>query len=396
MTDPNPTVILGFDGTVVNVRPSPMVADFSSRGPSLVTPQILKPDVIAPGVSILAAWSEAVSPSQLEEDKRITKFNIISGTSMACPHASGIVALLKAAYPTWSPSAIKSAIMTSAYSVDNTNSPIRDLAKGASSNPWAYGSGHVDPKKALSPGLVYDISKEDYAKFFCSLVLFKNKTTIQYSRELTNVGPVNSVYKVTVTAPSTVQVTVKPAKMVFKKVGEKQRYTATFKDNKSRKAAVGAAFGWIVWSNAQYKVGSSWKTYSQCQENRPETFRLMPCPVTNIGSLVSQFMLDKDREVNQRLVYHKGSNSSSNFCLDGTLEPALSPSGDLRYRDNPKCSYRPGSGKAGGVGMILMNSTAVKELVTDAYFAPTVAVGKKAGDLIKNYVRIDPNPTVRP
>ncbi|KAF2309222.1 hypothetical protein GH714_001245 [Hevea brasiliensis] len=292
MTDPNPTVILGFDGTVVNVRPSPMVADFSSRGPSLVTPQILKPDVIAPGVSILAAWSEAVSPSQLEEDKRITKFNIISGTSMACPHASGIVALLKAAYPTWSPSAIKSAIMTSAYSVDNTNSPIRDLAKGASSNPWAYGSGHVDPKKALSPGLVYDISKEDYAKFFCSLgyphdtiemymsqlklnvscsnkfsdlgdlnypsfsVLFKNKTTIQYSRELTNVGPVNSVYKVTVTAPSTVQVSVKPAKMVFKKVGEKQRYTATFKDNKSRKAAVGAAFGWIVWSNAQYKVSS--------------------------------------------------------------------------------------------------------------------------------------------
>ncbi|KAJ9141455.1 hypothetical protein P3X46_031993 [Hevea brasiliensis] len=292
MTDPNPTVILGFDGTVVNVRPSPMVADFSSRGPSLVTPQILKPDVIAPGVSILAAWSEAVSPSQLEEDKRITKFNIISGTSMACPHASGIVALLKAAYPTWSPSAIKSAIMTSAYSVDNTNSPIRDLAKGASSNPWAYGSGHVDPKKALSPGLVYDISKEDYAKFFCSLgyphdtiemymsqlklnvscsnkfsdlgdlnypsfsVLFKNKTTIQYSRELTNVGPVNSVYKVTVTAPSTVQVSVKPAKMVFKKVGEKQRYTATFKDKKSRKAAVGAAFGWIVWSNAQYKVSS--------------------------------------------------------------------------------------------------------------------------------------------
>ncbi|KAF2309223.1 hypothetical protein GH714_001248 [Hevea brasiliensis] len=71
----------------------------------------------------------------------------------------------------------------------------------------------------------------------------------------------------------------------------------------------------------------------------------MPCPVTNIGSLVSQFMLDKDREANQRLVYHKGSNSSSNFCLDGTLESALSPSGDLRYRDNPKCSYRPGSGQ---------------------------------------------------
>lgn len=76
---PNPTAVLSFGGTVLDVRPSPVVAAFSSRGPNIVTPQILKPDVIGPGVNILAAWSEAVGPTGLEKDTRRTKFNIMSG-----------------------------------------------------------------------------------------------------------------------------------------------------------------------------------------------------------------------------------------------------------------------------------------------------------------------------
>lgn len=79
-SDPKPTALLSFGGTVVNVRPSPVVAAFSSRGPNLVTPQILKPDVIGPGVNILAAWSEAIGPTGLEKDTRKTQFNIMSGT----------------------------------------------------------------------------------------------------------------------------------------------------------------------------------------------------------------------------------------------------------------------------------------------------------------------------
>lgn len=78
-TGRNPTVVLGFRGMVVDVRPSPMVASFSSRGPNPITPEILKPDVIGPGVNILAAWPEVASPTHLEEDRRITKFNIVSG-----------------------------------------------------------------------------------------------------------------------------------------------------------------------------------------------------------------------------------------------------------------------------------------------------------------------------
>jgi len=78
-SDPNPTAVLGFRGTVLNVRPSPVVAAFSSRGPNMVTRQILKPDVIGPGVNILAGWSESIGPSGLPDDTRKTQFNIVSG-----------------------------------------------------------------------------------------------------------------------------------------------------------------------------------------------------------------------------------------------------------------------------------------------------------------------------
>ena len=80
-SDRDPTALLTFGGTVLNVRPSPMVAAFSSRGPNMVTPHILKPDVIGPGVNILAAWSEAVGPAGLDTDTKKIQFNIVSGTT---------------------------------------------------------------------------------------------------------------------------------------------------------------------------------------------------------------------------------------------------------------------------------------------------------------------------
>ncbi|KAL2553771.1 Subtilase family protein [Forsythia ovata] len=289
-TDKNPTAVLRFGGTVVNVKPSPVVAAFSSRGPNMVTPQILKPDVIGPGVNILAAWSEAVGPTGLQQDTRRTKFNIMSGTSMSCPHISGLAALLKAAHPDWSPSAIRSALMTTAYTLDNTNSPLRDAVDNSFSNPWAHGSGHVDPRKALSPGLIYDITPEEYIMFLCSLdytlehvqtivkrsnitcsrkftdpsqlnypsfsVLFGKSRVARYSRELTNVGAARSIYQVTVEAPKNVVVTVKPSSLVFRNVGDKQRYTVTFVSKKGVNQLGGNAFGSISWKNAQHLVKS--------------------------------------------------------------------------------------------------------------------------------------------
>lgn len=288
-SDPNPTAVISFGGTVLDVRPSPVVAAFSSRGPNLVTPQILKPDVIGPGVNILAAWSEAIGPTGLEEDSRKSQFNIMSGTSMSCPHISGLAALLKAAHPNWSPSAMKSALMTTAYTHDNTKSPLRDAAGGTFSNPWAHGSGHVDPSKAVSPGLVYDISSDDYVAFLCSLdytieqvqviakgnvtcsrkysdpgqlnypsfsVVFGNKRVVRYTRELTNVGAAGSIYKVIVSGPPAVNIVVKPSKLFFASVGEKKRYTVTFVSSKGSSRTARSEFGSVLWANPQHLVRS--------------------------------------------------------------------------------------------------------------------------------------------
>ncbi|KAL6992328.1 hypothetical protein U1Q18_010434 [Sarracenia purpurea var. burkii] len=73
----------------------------------------LQPDITAPGVNILAAWSEASSPTKLADDHRVVQYNIDSGTSMSCPHVGAAAALLKAIHPTWSSAAIRSALITS-------------------------------------------------------------------------------------------------------------------------------------------------------------------------------------------------------------------------------------------------------------------------------------------
>ncbi|KAL6569722.1 hypothetical protein OROMI_014236 [Orobanche minor] len=270
-----PTALLTFGKTEVNVKPSPVVASFSSRGPNRAKAQILKPDVIGPGVNILAAW------------KRPQSFYIDSGTSMSCPHISGLAALLKAAHPEWSPSAIKSALMTTAYTNDNTNSPLRDASRRSISTPWAHGAGYVDPTKAFSPGLVYDASTEDYIAFLCSInyttaviqsmtnrsnvecagalrnpgdlnypslsVVFDTSgVVVNYTRELTNVEDAGSTYHATVEAPENVVVNVQPSELIFEKVGDKRRYNVTFTSQiKGVDYPPAYSFGYITWKNGK-------------------------------------------------------------------------------------------------------------------------------------------------
>ncbi|KAI4977001.1 hypothetical protein ZWY2020_050608 [Hordeum vulgare] len=132
---------------------------FSSRGPSPAFPGILKPDVTAPGVSILAA----------ERDSYVFK----SGTSMACPHVSAVTAMLKSVHRDWSPAMIKSAIVTTASVTDRFGMPIQ--ANGVPrklADPFDFGGGHMDPERAVDPGLVYDLDAREYNKFFnCTLEL---------------------------------------------------------------------------------------------------------------------------------------------------------------------------------------------------------------------------------
>lgn len=297
-SDSNPTATMALGETELGVKPSPVVAAFSSRGPNFITPQVLKPDLIAPGMNILAGWSGAVGPSGLAEDKRRVSFNIISGTSMSCPHVSGLAALIKAAHMDWSPAAIKSALMTTAYSKYTTGETIKDVSTGSSATPFDYGAGHVDPVAALDPGLVYDLAVEDYLSFLCALNYTASEirqttkrdftcdsskkyslgdlnypsfavdletasgkgggsgasTTLKYTRTLTNVGTPGT-YKVSVSPliPS-VKISVEPESLSFSEAYEKKTYTVTFVASSAPSGT--ASFARLEWSDGKHIVGS--------------------------------------------------------------------------------------------------------------------------------------------
>ncbi|XP_065865753.1 subtilisin-like protease SBT1.6 [Euphorbia lathyris] len=292
----NPTATIDFKGTIVGIKPAPVVASFSARGPSGLNPEILKPDLIAPGVNILAAWTDAVGPTGLDSDSRRTEFNILSGTSMACPHISGAAALLKSAHPDWSPAAIRSAMMTTANIFDNINHPMLDEATGKPATPYDFGAGHVNLDRAMDPGLVYDITNNDYVNFLCGVgyspkaiqvitrspvncpakkpmpgnlnypsiaALFPTSASAGTSsrafiRTLTNVGPVNSVYHARIEAPKGATITVKPSRLVFSEAVKKRSYVVTITAN-TRNLVLddsGAAFGSISWSDGKHVVRS--------------------------------------------------------------------------------------------------------------------------------------------
>nr|CAD1839165.1 unnamed protein product [Ananas comosus var. bracteatus] len=160
-----PVASISFNGTCLGTSPAPVVAFFSSRGPSSQSPGILKPDILGPGVNVLAAWPFDETST---ENSTNPTFSVISGTSMSTPHLSGIAALIKAAHPDWSPAAIKSAIMTTADIADNDGNLIMDETRSPA-NFFATGAGHVNASKAMNPGLVYDIVVDDYVAYLCGL-----------------------------------------------------------------------------------------------------------------------------------------------------------------------------------------------------------------------------------
>ncbi|KAK6269421.1 PREDICTED: subtilisin-like protease SBT5.4 [Theobroma cacao] len=279
-----PTAYITPAKTELGSKPAPFMASFSSRGPNVIEPSILKPDITAPGVSIIAAFSEAVGPSEETSDKRRMPFTSMSGTSMSCPHVSGIVGLLKSLHPDWSPSAIKSAIMTSARTRDNTGNPMVD-STNKKATPFAYGAGHVRPNRAMDPGLVYDLTVDDYLNYLCSrgynqsmIRLFSDKPytcpksfslsdfnypsisvdkfggSATVSRKVKNVGSPGT-YRARVRSPAGVTVSVNPSTLTFEKKGEEKKFEVTFKA-KSNGQPAGFVFGQLIWSNGHHYVRS--------------------------------------------------------------------------------------------------------------------------------------------
>ncbi|XP_010495057.1 PREDICTED: subtilisin-like protease SBT4.15 [Camelina sativa] len=254
----NPQAVIFKTKTTTMVAPS--IASFSARGPQRISPNILKPDISAPGLNILAAYSKLASVTGYSDDNRKTLFTIMSGTSMACPHAAAAAAYVKSFHPDWSPAAIKSALMTTA-------TPMR--IKGDEAE-LSYGSGQINPRRAIHPGLVYDITEDAYLRFLCKegynstsigLLIRNNKnntTKTEYRcenfkrglgsdglnypsmhkqvsstdtkvsevfyRSVTNVGYGPSNYVAKVWAPKGLRVEVVPKAMSFERPGEKKNF----------------------------------------------------------------------------------------------------------------------------------------------------------------------------
>jgi subtilisin family serine protease len=158
------------NGAAVNIKMSPSVfvtdvpevgnimASFSSRGPNKASYDIIKPDITAPGVKILAAGSSQPLLSPAGRD-----FVYLQGTSMSSPHIAGMAALLKAEHGNWTPAMIKSALMTTArqnLTKENGVTP---------ADPFDFGAGHAAPVQANNPGLTYDIDNFDYYAFLCGI-----------------------------------------------------------------------------------------------------------------------------------------------------------------------------------------------------------------------------------
>ncbi|KDP32632.1 hypothetical protein JCGZ_13182 [Jatropha curcas] len=273
--------------TQFDTKPAPVMAAFSSRGPSYVDPSILKPDITAPGVSIIAAFSLAVSPTEEDFDKRRIAFNTESGTSMSCPHVSGIVGLLKTLHPDWSPAAIRSALMTTARTRGNNMEPIIDSSTNKEATPFDYGAGHVNPNKAMDPGLIYDLTENDYLNFLCAkgynktqIRLFSSKpyscpksfkiADFNYpsitipslislggpvTRRVKNVGSGPSKYCANVKAPHGVSVLVEPKCLEFEKTGEEKIFKVALK-SLVKNEVKDYVFGKLIWSDGKHYVRS--------------------------------------------------------------------------------------------------------------------------------------------
>ncbi|KAM1400547.1 hypothetical protein ACFX2I_027565 [Malus domestica] len=273
------------------MKRAPFVASFSSRGPNQGSNRILKPDIAAPGVDILASYTLRKSLTGLAGDTQFSEFTLMSGTSMACPHVAGVAAYVKSFHPNWSPAAIRSAILTTAK-------PMSQRVNGDAE--FAYGAGQVNPAKAVNPGLVYDMDEIlSYIQFLChegykgsslaplvgsktlncssllpgqgydalnyptmqlSLKSNKQPTVGVFRRTVTNVGPAKSIYNATIRAPKGVEITVKPMSLSFSTTLERKTFQVVVKANPM--TSMRMVSGSLGWKSTRYTVRSPIVIYS--------------------------------------------------------------------------------------------------------------------------------------
>ncbi len=258
-----------------------VMADFSSRGADPVAPDLVKPDVTAPGVNILAGNTPFPTAGATGE-----LFQSISGTSMSSPHVAGAYALLRQVHPDWTAAMAKSAIMTTSR---------QDVVKedgGTPADPFDMGAGHIDPSgrsttrgSVYDPGLVYDAGLFDYLAFLCgadtSVFIDPVSTcgqleaagsstaatdlnlasigagsiagSITVSRTVTSVASTTRTFRASVEAPAGFEVTVTPSSMRLAP-GESASFEVTLTN--STAPIDEWAFGALTWKSGPYEVRS--------------------------------------------------------------------------------------------------------------------------------------------
>jgi subtilisin family serine protease len=261
-----------------------VMAAFSSRGPNGFAPDVITPDVTAPGVNILAGNTPTPfgsAPGQF--------FQAISGTSMASPHVAGVYLLMKQAHPEWTPAEAKSALMTTAR---------QDVTKEdgvTPADPFDMGAGHIRPggkfaKKGtlFNPGLVYNADIFDYIGYLCETfpalppALFGDDTicdqfaaagiattaenlnlasigvgdiagSATVTRTITNVSSGKLSIESKVKAPPGFTAKVSPRELKLK-AGEAKSYTVTFTRTTADFDVY--SFGSLTWSGGGYSARS--------------------------------------------------------------------------------------------------------------------------------------------
>ncbi|KAK4852440.1 hypothetical protein QYF36_024155 [Acer negundo] len=246
----NPVAKISSAKTEFNTEAAPMVPPFSSRGPSIVEPNIIKPDITAPGVNIIAA---NIGDPQFP-------YKTSTGTSMSTPHVA-------------------------ATTKDKSRHSILDTNK-KEMTPFDYGSGYVRPDLAADPGLVYDLSADDYLNFLCargtdekiismfypektfvcpkssnladfnypSIAVAQLNDSVTITRRLKNVGKPET-YNVSVEEPTGVSVQVEPKSLTFGKQWEEKTFKAVFKRDSNDKLDR-YVFGALTWSDGYHHVRS--------------------------------------------------------------------------------------------------------------------------------------------
>ena len=234
----NPALTVSLvKGDLTGLPPAaaPQIAGFSSRGPTLASGgDLLKPDISAPGVNVLAGVSTIGNHG--------AQFGFMSGTSMAAPHIAGFGALVLGKQPKWSPAMVKSAMMTTAY-------PLVNADGSPNTDPFQGGAGHIDSTRVLDPGLVYDSGMQDWLGFLNgqgvdtgapqagtiaardlnlpSIALGSLVGEIQVKRKLTALVP--GMYRPEVDMPG-FEVNVEPKALNFAKAGQTRDVTLTIRN----------------------------------------------------------------------------------------------------------------------------------------------------------------------